>query len=99
MSRRKLSRAGRRLEALVTGVLAFILASIAFSSFQKAIYEPLVNWLTGFLGEGIGAYLILLIASSSILVFILKRKLPFVKCIDFYPTFILLIVWRAERIF
>ena len=29
--------------------------------------------------RGIGAYLILLIASSVILVFILKRKLPFVK--------------------
>ncbi len=79
MSKRKLRRAEKRLEALVTGVLAFILASIAFWSFQKAIYEPLVNWLTGFLGEGIGAYLILLIVSSVFLVFILKRKLPFVK--------------------
>jgi len=79
MSKRKLKKAGRRLESLVTGVLAFILASIAFWSFQKAVYEPLVEWLIGLLGEGIGAYLLLLIASSVILVFILKRKLPFVK--------------------
>jgi len=55
------------------------MASIAFWSFQKAVYEPLVEWLKGLLGEGIGANLVLLIGSNLILVVIFKRKLPFLE--------------------
>ncbi len=77
--RRELLRISRKLEAIITGIIAFILASIAFWSFEKAVFNPLVGWLTGLLGESYQTYLLLLIVSSIILVFILKRKLPFTK--------------------
>ena len=79
MSKRKLRRAKKRLEALVTGIIAFLLASIAFWSFQEAVYEPLVNSLVDLLGEGPHTYMLLLVVSSLILSLLLKRKLPFVK--------------------
>lgn len=76
MNTRKIKKV---VEGLLVGVAAFLLASIAFWSFQEAVYNPLVEAITRLLGDGYATYLLLLVASSLILVFILKRKLPFTR--------------------
>ena len=76
---RHVRKTGRTVRSLVLGVTAFILASIAFWSFQEAVYKPLVELITRILGKGLQTHLFLLVVCSLILVYVLKRQLPFTR--------------------
>ena len=74
---RRLRKYRRLIENLAIGVVAFILASIAFWSFKEAIYNPIVDGIVLLFGESPLVYLVLLVVSSLVLVLVLKRKLPY----------------------
>ena len=76
---RRLRRYKRMVENLALGVVAFILASIAFWSFKEALYNPIVNGIVLFFGDSPLVYLVLLVLSSLILVLVLKRNLPYIS--------------------
>ena len=66
-------------EKLTIGLASFILAGMALFSFEKAIFTPIMNTVILYLGDQWLSYVLILIASSIILVYVLGKRLPFTK--------------------
>ena len=66
----------KKLRKVIAGFFVFLLATLAFFSFEEAIFNPLVNWMVA-LGGSPYTYWLILVISCMMLVYVFRRELPF----------------------
>ena len=67
------------LKKVATGIIVFILAALAFFSFEQAVFMPLVNCITALFDGSPFTFWVILIVSCFLLVYIFKKELPFTR--------------------